>query len=158
MRSKLLLVFLTLFTLLAGAPKAHAQEWAVSTNGLYWLTGTPNLGAEYTFRPHMSVAANFNYNPFTYKNNRKMKLWLLEPEYRYWISETFKGHYFGAHLLAGGFNFGRLPIGELRDYRFEGIALGAGISYGYQWILTSRLNLGVSLGVGYVYLDYDKFY
>lgn len=131
---------------------------AISTNGLYWLTGTPNLGAEYSFRPHMTVAAGFNYNPFTYKNNRKMKHWLFEPEYRYWLSETFKGHYFGAHATVGGFNFGRLPIGALRDYRFEGGIYGAGITYGYQWILTSRLNLGINIGVGYFYLNYDKYY
>ena len=39
---------------------------------------------------------------------------------------------------------------------FEGWFIGAGVSYGYHWILNSRLSMEFTLGVGYAFLDYDK--
>ena len=94
MKNKLLTCLIPLLTLFICATKVDAQQWAVNTNGLYWLTGTPNIGFEYGFHKNMSVALSGNYNPFTFKDNRKMKHWLVQGEYRYWLSETFKGHFF----------------------------------------------------------------
>ncbi|WP_294562671.1 DUF3575 domain-containing protein, partial [uncultured Bacteroides sp.] len=76
MRNWLLTVLITLPSLFIYATKAEAQQWAVNTNGLYWLTATPNIGFEYGFHKNLIVAVNVNYNPFTYKKNRKMKHWL----------------------------------------------------------------------------------
>ena len=39
---------------------------------------------------------------------------------------------------------------------FEGWFVGAGVSYGYHWILSRRLSLEFTVGVGYAYLDYEK--
>ena len=105
MKKKLLIRLVALLAILIYATKVDAQQWAVSTNGLYWLTGTPNVGFEFGFHKNLSVAINGNYNPFTFKDNRKMKHWLVQPEFRYWLSETFKGHYFGVHGMAGTYNF-----------------------------------------------------
>lgn len=154
---KLLSIFcLVVGLLLSGT--ANAQQWGVTTNGLYWLTATPNLGVEVSVHPKMTLAASLQYNPFTYKNNRKMKHLLGQFEYRYWLSETFKGHYFGAHTINGMYNFGNLPFGSLKNYRYEGNLFGGGFTYGYQWILNSRLNIGADIGFGYFYMDYQKFY
>lgn len=101
MKKKLLIRLVALLAILIYATKVDAQQWAVSTNGLYWLTGTPNVGFEFGFHKNLSVAINGNYNPFTFKDNRKMKHWLVQPEFRYWLSETFKGHYFGVHGNGG---------------------------------------------------------
>ena len=50
---------------------------------------------------------------------------------------------------------GRLK--DIKDYRYEGYAFGGGISYGYQWPISKRLNLELSIGAGYARLLYDKF-
>ncbi|MDR2148764.1 MAG: DUF3575 domain-containing protein [Tannerella sp.] len=39
---------------------------------------------------------------------------------------------------------------------FEGWFVGAGVSYGYHWILTPRFSMEFTLGVGFAYLDYEK--
>lgn len=155
---RLLLRLCAVFVLFMSATTADAQQWAVSTNGLYWLSGTPNLGLEVGVHDKMTVALSANYNPFTFKNNRKMKHLLIQPEYRYWLSETFKGHFFGAHLSAGIYNFGNLPFGSMKDYRYEGKLLGGGFTYGYQWIVSNRVNIGAEIGLGYFYMDYNKYY
>ena len=39
---------------------------------------------------------------------------------------------------------------------FEGWFAGAGVSYGYHWILGPRFSMEFTIGVGYAYLDYEK--
>jgi hypothetical protein len=39
---------------------------------------------------------------------------------------------------------------------FEGWFVGAGISYGYHWVLSPRFSMEFTLGVGYAYFDYEK--
>lgn len=158
MNKRLLSCLAALLTLFIYVAKVDAQQWAVSTNGLYWLTATPNIGVEYSFHRQMTAAVSGSYNPFTFKNNRKMKHWLVEGEYRYWLSESFKGHYFGAHISGGIYNFGNLPVGSMKNYRFEGGVYSGGFTYGYQWIVGNRVNIGANIGFGYAHLDYNKYY
>ena len=35
--------------------------------------------------------------------------------------------------------------------------LGAGIAYGYQWMLSRHWNIEASVGIGYDYIKYDKY-
>ena len=39
------------------------------------------------------------YNPWTLdkEQNKKLKHWLVMPEFRYWLCERFNGHFFGIH-------------------------------------------------------------
>ena len=46
---------------------------------------------------------------------------------------------------------------ELKDHRFKGNFFGAGISYGYQWILAKHWNLEGNIGVGYARVKYEQF-
>lgn len=158
MKRKLLSGFIALLFLFIYATKADAQQWAVNTNGLYWLAATPNLGFEYGFHKKLSFAVHGNFNPFTFKDNSKMKHWLVQPELRYWVSETFKDSFFGFHAMVGSYNFGNLPFGSMKDYRYEGDLYGGGFTYGYQWIVGSRVNIGAEIGLGYLHMDYNKYY
>lgn len=158
MKRRLLSGFITLLFLFIYVTKADAQQWAVNTNGVYWLAATPNIGFEYGFHKNLSVSVNTNFNPFTFKDNRKMKHWFIQPEFRYWLSESFKGHYFGIHASSGIYNFGNFPLGSMENYRYEGDLLGGGFTYGYQWIVGNRLNIGAEIGLGYLHLKYEKFY
>jgi hypothetical protein len=39
---------------------------------------------------------------------------------------------------------------------FDGWFAGVGVSYGYHWLLSSRISLEFTIGVGYTYLNYEK--
>lgn len=45
----------------------------------------------------------------------------------------------------------------LEDNRYKGFAYGGGISYGHQWALGGRWGLELSLGGGFLHLEYDKY-
>ena len=47
--------------------------------------------------------------------------------------------------------------GAKETVRNQGWAAGAGITYGYQWILGKRWNLEATLGLGYWYTVYDQY-
>ena len=135
---------------------------AVKTNAVYWATSTPNLAFEFGLKPKLTLDVLGGYNPFTFKDNEKMKHWLVQSELRYWLCERFNGHFVGVHLHGGMFNVGGLnvPFGlfsDLEKYRYEGEFYGGGISYGYQWVLGKRWNLEAEIGIGYTRLNYDKY-
>lgn len=145
----------------------YAQEIAVKTNLLYGgLTLTPNLGAEIGLSEKYTLDIAGGYNPWHRKgsltDNKKLVHWLAQAEGRYWFCEKFNGHFMGIHLLFSQYNISEHNLRWLfgknaKDYRFEGNAMGGGISYGYQWILNSRWSIEATLGVGYARLWYDKY-
>lgn len=155
------LIFILLLT--ACSSLAFSQNVGVKTNFAHWATiGSPNVGMEFALNRKFSLDVVGGFNLWELGNNRKAKHWLIQPEGRFWFCETFNGHFVGLHGLVGEFNIGGIdiPIGRLsrfRDYRYEGFAFGAGLSYGYQWIIGSRWNLELSLGAGYTFLNFDKF-
>lgn len=149
---------------------AQAQKAAVKTNLLYDATSTLNLGFEFGLSEKWTLDVSGNYNPWTFNDNRKMKHWLVQPEARYWLCEKFNGHFFGIHAHGAQYNWGgMLPWGfkdgkmfgiesrQMSNHRYEGWLVGAGVSYGYQWILGNRWNLEASVGVGYARLSYGKY-
>ena len=42
-----------------------------------------------------SFNLSVNYNPWNLGENKKMKHILIQPEYRWWLNETFIGSFFG---------------------------------------------------------------
>lgn len=150
--------------------QSNAQHWGVKTNLLYDATSTINLGTEFTVGKKQTLDLSGNLNLWTFSENRKMKHWLAQPEWRFWLCSPFSRSFFGVHAHAGQFNFGgMLPFGfsegkmfglessTLRENRYEGWAVGGGISYGYAWIIGNHWNLEAEIGLGYAYLDYDRF-
>lgn len=149
--------------LLLSLPQAaKAQTLAVKTNVLSDLTTTINLGAEVSLAPKWSLDISGNYNAWDFKEYRKQKHWLVQPEARFWFCETFNGHFLAAHVLGGEFNMADplFPFSlykPLRDYRFQGWMYGAGIGYGYHWILSPRWSIEAEIGVGYVGTTYEQY-
>ncbi|MFT4222127.1 DUF3575 domain-containing protein [Dysgonomonas sp.] len=129
----------------------------IKTNLVYDLTSTLNLGAEFHLSEYLSLDISFNYNPWTFSNNRKLKHFLFQPELRYWVDESFKGHFLGTHLIYSHYNVGNLPFGSFKNNRYQGDAYGVGFSYGYQWILSPIWGIEATLGVGYIYMDYTRY-
>jgi putative salt-induced outer membrane protein YdiY len=50
-----------------------------------------------------------------------------------------------------------MDFSSLTDYRYEGWAVGAGIAYGYAFILNKHWNFELEIGAGYIYTENDKF-
>ena len=140
-----LLLFRTIAVLLLAvyAPDLSAQHVALKTNVLYWATSTPNIGVETRISPRWTLGFNAGYNPFTFSDNSKLRHLLVQPEARYWLCSTFAGHFVGANMFYSHYNAGNidLPFGmlpELSDHRFQGDLAGAGLFYGYSWMLGKR--------------------
>ncbi|WP_407430024.1 DUF3575 domain-containing protein [Arcticibacter sp.] len=131
------------------------------TNLFYDATSTINLGAEFRLGGKTSIDVPFNYNPWTFAENKKWKHLLVQPEFRLWIKETFNGSFFGLHAHYAYYNVGHLDHPPFTEYmnrhRFEGWLAGAGVSYGYRWDFSHRWGMEATVGAGYAYLSYDKY-
>ncbi len=145
------------------ANTANAQDMAIKTNLLYWGSTTPNLSWEFGIGKKTSLELTGAYNPWTLKKetNKKIKHWMVMPEFRYWFCERFNGHFLGVHTGYAFYNISGARVlfepKHTKDHRYQGWATGAGIAYGYSWILNPRWNIEASLGVGYIYTQYDKY-
>lgn len=146
-------------------PAASAQQLSVKTNILYDATATINLGAELRVAPHWSIDVSGNYNAWNIDHNR-LRHWLVQPEGRYWLCDATAGHFFAFHGLGGAYNVGHLSFardflgidfGKLRDNRYQGYFWGAGVGYGYSWILGKHWSIEAEIAVGWVHVNYDKY-
>jgi hypothetical protein len=154
--------FILLVLAVGSALSVSAQRLALKNNLIYDAALTPNLSLEIGLAPKSTLDIGGNYNPFTFKNNKKLKHWLVQPEMRFWSCERFNGFFWGIHALGGEFNVGgvKLPFNifpQVKDHRYEGYYYGAGASIGNQWILGPRWNLEASIGVGYIRYHYDRY-
>ncbi len=155
----LTLILATTFTV-------KAQNVALKTNLLYDASATINLGVEIGLSPKWTLDLSGNYNPWTFENNKKWKHWLAQPEFRYWFCEKFSGHFLGLHLHGGQYNVNNFKpdfklfnsdLRKIADYRYEGWFVGAGIAYGYTWVLGKHWNVEAEIGFGYAFTRFDKF-
>lgn len=158
--------------LLSASVPASAQV-AVKNNLLYDATTTPNLGVEIGVGQRSTFSLVYGLNLWKFHSDsgdRKIRHWVVMPEYRWWLCSKFDGHFIGVHAMGGQFNaanmnlpfpgafFGGENIGKgLRDHRHQGWYAGAGVTYGYQWILSKHWNIEAEIGAGYDYVKYDKF-
>lgn len=145
---------------------AKAQTAAVKTNIVHDATTTLNAGLEFKLAPRWTVDLSGDLNPWTFSGDRKFKHWLLQPELRLWTCDAWAGHFFGLHALGGQFNVGGFDINAnllgtdwnlIKDHRYQGWMVGAGLAYGYSWILGQRWNLETEIGAGWVHAWYDTF-
>ncbi len=162
MKSKFTKIPFVLLLFLSAGFYASAQKAAVKTNLLYGATATPNLQFELGLGEKSTLELGAGMNWFTFSDNRKFKHILLQPEYRYWFCETFNGSFLGIHAHGAQFNVGGwdIPVGRLsafKDHRYQGYLYGAGISYGYQWVLSPRWNFEASLGGGFARIHFDEY-
>lgn len=145
---------------------AFAQKAAVKTNLIGDALLNPNAALEFGIAPRWTFDVSGQFNLWTLSHNRSWKHWVAQPEIRYWFCDRFSGHFVGAHLLGGQYNVGGIDIPlnllgtdfrKLKDTRFQGWFGGAGVAYGYDWVLSEHLNLEAELGLGWTYTRYDRF-
>lgn len=158
-------ILLVLGMLLSIVPGVYSQKVGVKTNLLYDALLTPTLGVEVALAPRWTLDVSGSLNAWNV-NDRRWRQWMAQPEARYWFCHRFAGHFLGLHAIGGQYNFGNLPnnikflgtdFSKLSDRRYQGWMAGAGIAYGYSWILSRHWNLEAELGIGWIYTRYDEF-
>lgn len=144
---------------------AQGQKYALKTNLLYDAAATVNAGFEMGLAPRWSLDLSGNYIGWKVKEHT-WKHWMAQPEVRYWFCDRFARHFLGLHVLGGQYNVGNIDtnlkllgtdFSILKDRRVQGWAVGAGLAYGYAFILGRHWNLELEAGFGYVYTQYDVF-
>ncbi len=142
---------LLLTVLMAAAiVQARAQKLAVNTDLLMDACMTPSLGLEMTVGNWSTVGLNVlgNYKPY----GKRMKMFGVQPEYRYYFSGR------PMHSLFVGIG----AVGAFYDVTYkgkvyDGIAYGGGLTFGYVMNITKRLNIDFHAGfaaVGYSRKEY----
>ena len=168
MRPKYSFCLLLLFLFIGGGEfsQVSAQKWAIKTNVIYDATATANLGIEIGLAPKWTLDISGNLNAWSKNEATKWKHWMVQPEARYWFCDRFSRHFLGFHAIAGAFNFGGInnnisflgtDFSRLQDNRYQGYAYGAGVAYGFAFMLSEHINLELEAGFGYMYLDYEIF-
>ena len=169
-RKKLIGLVLLLLPLCAGA-----QNFALKTNLYADAAAAVNLGAEIGLAPKWTFDINGDYMGWrtgdylkfiTNSDEASWKHWFVQPEVRYWFCDRFMGHFVGVHAIGGQFNLGNIDApfsflgtdwSNLKDSRYQGWGAGAGIAYGYDFVLSKHWNLELEAGIGYVHAWYDSF-
>ena len=130
--------------LLSYCSAAMAQRIALKTNALYWATLSPNIGAEFRLSRHytldLSVAGNFSSTI----GNNNLKFQQVAPELRYWFSRPMARHFVGLTTFAANYNL------RMGDNKYDGDAFAAGLTYGFDWVISRRWNIETTLGAGVV--------
>ncbi len=142
-----------------------SAQVSLKTNLLSDATLSPDLGLELPLHKKWSLDISGNFNGWTVDGHR-WRHWIAQPELRYWLCERSTGHFFGLHIFGGQYNVGNIDMNfkllgtdfsKLKDSRYQGWYGGAGIAYGYTWILSRHWSMEAEIGIGWSYTRYDKF-
>ena len=134
----------------------------VKTNIPYWGTATFNAEVEVRLAKKWTLELEAGLNPFDGKKDdgsygRSLKHLRLHPELRYWFCESFHKHFLGLHIPYLLYNVSDVKLLGVENERSQGWGTGVGFSYGYQWLLSKHWNLEATVGVGYLYLESEKY-
>lgn len=157
-------ILLMLVLLMGNTLTMRAQGLALKSNILYDATTTPNAGIELRLSNKWTAGMNIALNPWTFSDNKKLKHLLVSPQVRYWLCESFSGHFFGANLAYVHYNVSdiKFPLSlysGVDGERRQGDLAAIGASYGYSWILSPHWSLEAEAGLdlGYAWSDcYDS--
>ena len=130
-----------LLAMLFSGGEAVAQRIVLKSNALEWAALSPNIGGEIVLNSHLSIEASASFNPLD-TEKYKLRYFRLQPEIRYWFSRPLAHHFLGITTVYVDNNL------RFKEKNLRGDAYGAGLSYGYCWLLGERWNLEANLGVG----------
>ncbi len=138
MEKRLHCMLLVVFLYVGGC---HAQRIALKTNLLYWAAMTPNIEMEARLAPKLTADLSVA-GSFASVKNYKLHFAGVEPELRYWLERPMARHFVGIAGMFTNYNF------KLKEKHHQGDAVGAGLVYGYAFVLGKQWNLETSIGVG----------
>lgn len=164
-RPSLFAIILAALAMLMPSAAKAGDDVAIKTNLLYDCGLNPNLGIEFGLAPKWSLDISGQINAWTVSGKR-WRHWAVQPEARYWLCERFQGSFLALHAIGGQFNVGNvnnnwkpifLGFDDLSTRRYQGWMAGAGIAYGYAWVLNKHWNLEAELGLGWIYTKSDVY-
>ncbi|MBD5190060.1 MAG: DUF3575 domain-containing protein [Bacteroidales bacterium] len=164
-RPTLIVMLMAVISLLLPREARAGDDIALKTNLLYDAGLNPSLGIEFGLAPKWSMDISGQVNNWTVSGKR-WRHWAVQPEARFWLCERFQGHFFGLHALGGQFNVGNvndnlkyifLGLDDLSTKRYQGWMAGAGIAYGYAWVLNKHWNIEAEIGAGWIYSKSDVY-
>lgn len=130
----------------------NAQRVALKTNVIDWATLSPNLALEMRLNQRLSLDISATTHPFSFTiADVKATHVRLQPELRYWFNRPMARHFVGLSFLGGLYNV------KVNHRFYEGDIWGAGLSYGYAFVLSRHWNLEATLGVGMARLRAFKY-
>lgn len=130
--------------MLLWAATLSAQRIGVGTNGIYWLAATPNATLHVRMSNRTSINMEFAGRPSLRYGSANLKWLNFSPEVRFWLGKRtgMQHHFIGLAAQAASYR------AAWRNDFHKGELLGLGVTYGYDWMLTKRLNLEVTAGLG----------
>lgn len=142
------------------------KSQALKTNLPLILSGSPNIGVEWSVGRLLTANVDVSWMPYMFKKNEEVFRVLagsidfryyLNPKY-YYTNDLWDGFYVGPYVTAGNFNVGLKEKNEEKtSYRRRGWGVSCGVSAGYKFYLSSRLRLDTNIGLGYAHFQYDKY-
>ncbi len=139
--------------------RADAQKFSLSTNMLEWANfGTVNVEAGMSLSQHVSLHLGGKYNPWKFNTQSGMPVYNNQTTAylgcRYWLWYVNSGWWLGARVRYLDFQ----ETGVLRPKLFEGRSVGAGLLFGYTFMLNEHLNLELGGGAwGGRHLEYARY-
>lgn len=144
-------LFLVITMLCLGTTVVQAQLLAVKTDALMDVLMVPNLNAELVVGERSSINASAFCSKKIY--NKDIKMVGLMPEFRFWMSgRPMSREFIGLAVMGVRYNL----TWDKKIY--NGNAIGAGVTFGYSFNLSSHWDLECYGSVGAVYYDqkYDR--
>lgn len=132
----------------------------VKTNAIGWAMGVVNIAAEADLTQHWSLSVPCYWSSWNYfARTLKFRVFTLQPEVRFWLSEKCEGWFAGAHFGIGWYNIATDGDYRTQDHDGDSPAVGGGISLGYRLPLggNGRWKAEFSLGAGVYSAHYDRF-
>ena len=117
------------------------------------LAGIPNFGLETNLGQKTTFQIDVMASFWT-KDGIPYKFAVLFPEFRYYPRESGNGFFVGAHI--GGGTFKLQKWNQVGNYE-EGYTILFGVTLGYQFFLSDRLNLELFLGGGSQQANYKGY-
>lgn len=137
----------------------HRFYMSARTNMLYDALLVPNVGFDVHLYRNWSLAVNWHY---AWWDIRSSDLWWRtyggDIEFRKWFGrksqdKPLTGHHIGPYAQIVTYDFALGNSGYVSDKWNYAV----GVSYGYSLPISKRLNIDFSMGVGYMWGEYNKY-
>ena len=134
---------------------SNPSQIYLKTNLVPWGAGVANLGAEFSFEKHWSMAVNVWYCPWKITERHSLKTIAILPEARYWFKNNSKGSFLDLHINLAWYN------ARWNDYRYQDTGqplVGIGLGYGYRLMFSNRWGIEFTIGAGIAHTKYDRYF
>ena len=141
---------------------AVSKKIYVKANALFIPVGILNAGVESQLKEKIIVQADVFISPWKSFAGKKLQIYMMGFEGRYYFKEAFKHWYVGANISGARFILQKYnywgngilqytpesPIYDTKDLYQDGYAIIVGATLGYQFQLSERWNMDLYLGAG----------